>query len=277
MINGVSQDKYFNLFGGGTVSMGPEKNQGAYCFLGQLYERLQSGKAVTLPKDLTLDGIVAKVVSGYQKKQGILHRIWECFLSIIGFFIKSRGIFLSDAQKIQHYASEITKTDSSSLLKADDPAIKLKEALIGKIPQNRRQEIVKANAKQCIQLALDEGGSDRDILLKTAACALEINDANSAKRALSSLHEQRGDLPSESISIFSSAIAACVLQNDEDGAKELIKSTEEHFFMFDNYVKPELDKLAEKCFKDGKISTLVLALEKANAEKNFIQQRQRVY
>ena len=85
------------------------------------------------------------------------------------FLLKIARNLSSDAQKIQHYASEITKTDSSSLLKADDPAIKLKEALIGKLPQNRRQEIVKANAKQCIQLALDEGGSDRDILLKTAA------------------------------------------------------------------------------------------------------------
>jgi hypothetical protein len=110
----VSKSNYFYLTDN-EVHMGSQKQQSAFIFLKGLNDRIKDGSYITLPENHTLREITTKVLRGYEAKQGIFQRIWECFLRIIVYFSKSCEIYLTNTQRIHHYAGKIANTDSSKV------------------------------------------------------------------------------------------------------------------------------------------------------------------
>lgn len=268
MVNNISECKYFHI-ANDKVSLSSRKESGARLFLQSLHTRLTSGNAITLPQGRTLNEIVDRVVSGYEKKQGILYRIWQCFLHMLAYFVKSVEILSSDAQMIYHYANEIKKADPAkfTLLSTGDPVAKLKATMIRTMPEHRT-EIVDATPEACVQLVLREGVEDTLTLKQTAECALEIHDVYSAIKALRNIRAKKYQFGDETLSLLLKAAAACFLLDDEDAGKELIDEICKNFSTYDLPKNAECIQLMEKCSAAGKMPILISALKKSAGDLN---------
>lgn len=253
MTASVTEKKYFN-FCSDTITAIPDKNQDARNFLNQLYQSMQGDQLLRMSRHYTIHDIVDRVVTGYTGKQGIIKRIWECFLNMITFLLPCLNLYLSDTQQIHHYAEEIGKMnqDYKKIVYEDDPAADLKTWLIRKLPL-RWKEILEGTERSCVDLALSECMNDNTILRHAADCALHIKDKESAKKALSLIN----DTCSDYFANYCRVLMACILENDVEGAKEILIAINKHFHSFD---EAALDTLAQKCFEEKKASTLITAL-----------------
>lgn len=269
MVKSVSEKSYF-YFSNNAVTLSPRKDMKAREFLKTLLNHLTTGASFKICDSRTLNEIVDTVVSGYERKRGIVQRIWECFVNVMCYFVRSFEVFRPDTQMIHHYANEIKNADQSkvAILPSDDPASKLKMAMID-VMSDRQKEITKATQEECIQLVLTEHVTDKQILLQTAELALEINDPYSANAALLAIEEKRGDLRDEDLSIFFRTIAACVLVDDVDGTKKLIAMTEQKFYSFSFLKNSEFEQLMTKSAEAGKMSTLIAAMNTVKASTEF--------
>lgn len=105
MTQGVSVKSYYHI-SENAISFTPDKQQGAETFLYEVYSAVD--KQISLPQGHSFYSILDQVRESYYEKQGILTRIWECFVSIIMFPLRyCCSLYLTEAQRIDYYVEEI--------------------------------------------------------------------------------------------------------------------------------------------------------------------------
>lgn len=247
----ASVKTYFYLNNGELYQLS-EKKQNARQFLQQLSENIANGKTVKYSGDYSLQPMLQKVVSGYEKRQGTIHRVWECFLRVFSFV----GLYLSDAQKIQHYADVIRNSPlyyQSSSLFVEDATSKLKRALLKE--STDQMKVVNAKPKELLQTNPKLKEADK-AWLSVAACALENHDVDLAKQTLLSSNIEKIFFRAEDFPIFCNTIAACLLRNDEKEVGVIINKSIS-CFLLDSHnselCQNEIEKLVKKCSVAGKL------------------------